>query len=110
MNGTPNLSVFEGSVEDVLLDGEAIRGIVTADGTEIACKGVVITTGTFLRGKCYIGQVGTGWSRAWQQDVNMAVDIDVVDTDMDMDVDWMKDVDVDVCIYAPVWRSAPRVD
>lgn len=58
MNGTPNLSVFEGSVEDVLLDGESIRGIVTADGTEIACKGVVITTGTFLRGKCYIGQVG----------------------------------------------------
>lgn len=57
MNGTPNLSVFEGSVENVLLDGEAIKGIVTADGTEIACKGVIITTGTFLRGKCYIGQV-----------------------------------------------------
>lgn len=57
MNGTPNLSVFEGSVEDVLLDGEAIKGIVTADGTEIACKGVVVTTGTFLRAKCYIGQV-----------------------------------------------------
>ncbi|CBJ28379.1 conserved unknown protein [Ectocarpus siliculosus] len=56
MHGTPNLSVFEGSVEDVLLEGEAIKGIVTADGTEIACKGVVITTGTFLRGKCYIGQ------------------------------------------------------
>lgn len=58
MNGTPNLSVFEGSVEDVLLDGDSIKGIVTADGTEIACKGVVITTGTFLRGKCYIGKVG----------------------------------------------------
>ena len=58
MGGTPNLSVFEGSVEDVLLYGEAIKGIVTADGTEIACKAVVITTGTFLRGKCYIGQVG----------------------------------------------------
>lgn len=57
MDGTPNLSVYEGSVEDVLLDGNAIRGIVTADGTEIACQGVVITTGTFLRGKCYIGQV-----------------------------------------------------
>lgn len=57
MNGTPNLSLFEGSVEDILLDGNDIRGIVTADGTEIQCKGVVITTGTFLRGKCYIGQV-----------------------------------------------------
>lgn len=65
MNGTPNLSVFEGSVEDVLLEGEAIKGIVTADGTEIACKGVVITTGTFLRGKCYIGQVGPPDSWLW---------------------------------------------
>ncbi|CAM9341719.1 unnamed protein product [Pylaiella littoralis] len=61
MNGTPNLSVFEGSVEDVLLDGESIKGVVTADGTEIACKGVVITTGTFLRGKCYIGQASREW-------------------------------------------------
>lgn len=55
--GTPNLSVFEGSVEDVLLDGDVVRGIVTTGGTEIACNGVVVTTGTFLRGKCYIGQV-----------------------------------------------------
>lgn len=57
MQGTPNLSVFEGSVEDVLLEGDSVRGIVTADGKEILCKGVVVTTGTFLRGKCYIGQV-----------------------------------------------------
>lgn len=54
---TPNLSVFEGSVEDVLMEGDTIKGVVTADGTEIGCTGVVVTTGTFLRGKCYIGHV-----------------------------------------------------
>ncbi|MFZ2101303.1 MAG: tRNA uridine-5-carboxymethylaminomethyl(34) synthesis enzyme MnmG, partial [Oricola sp.] len=51
-----NLTVVEGEAEDLLLDGDqAIRGIVLSNGSEIACRAVVLTTGTFLRGLIHIG-------------------------------------------------------
>jgi len=56
----PNLEVVEGSAFDIIMDdpqGDSpeIHGVVTEDGREIKANQVVITTGTFLRGKCYIG-------------------------------------------------------
>jgi tRNA uridine 5-carboxymethylaminomethyl modification enzyme len=52
----PNLEVRDGAVEDLLL-GKAneIKGIVLGDGTEIAAKAVILTTGTFLRGLIHLG-------------------------------------------------------
>ncbi|CAM9152738.1 unnamed protein product [Chrysoparadoxa australica] len=50
------LEIVEGSAEDLLLEGDQIAGLVLADGRELQSKTVVITTGTFLRGKCYIGK------------------------------------------------------
>ena len=63
----PTLTIVEGSAEDLLVDesssppadgaaGATVRGVVTGDGAEILCDAVVITTGTFLRGRCYIGR------------------------------------------------------
>lgn len=58
---TPNLEIFQGSVEDLVLDeaggdGKAVRGIATAAGETLLASNVVITTGTFLKGKCYLGK------------------------------------------------------
>ena len=51
-----NLTVVEGEVADLVLDNErAIRGVILADGAEIASRAVVLTTGTFLRGLIHIG-------------------------------------------------------
>ncbi|KAI6242185.1 Glucose-inhibited division protein A-related domain containing protein [Aphelenchoides fujianensis] len=58
---TPNLSVLEAAVEDLIVeeptDGRRPRvgGCVLADGTLINSKCVVITTGTFLSGEIYVG-------------------------------------------------------
>ena len=49
------LEVIEGSVEDLLLEENSIRGIVLADGSVLEAPAVVLTTGTFLRGIIHIG-------------------------------------------------------
>ncbi|WP_165814507.1 tRNA uridine-5-carboxymethylaminomethyl(34) synthesis enzyme MnmG [Pararhodobacter oceanensis] len=50
-----NLTVIEGEVIDLLLDGGALRGVVMADETEISSRAVILTTGTFLGGEIHIG-------------------------------------------------------
>jgi tRNA uridine 5-carboxymethylaminomethyl modification enzyme len=49
------LTVFEGEVVDLIMRGNAVSGIVLADGSEIKCSAVILTTGTFLRGVIHIG-------------------------------------------------------
>lgn len=52
----PNLTVIEAEAEDFeLVDGQ-ITGVVAAGGRKIACRAVVLTTGTFLSGLIYIGE------------------------------------------------------
>ena len=53
---TPNLSVIEGEVVDILDEKGVINGIVLHDGVEIRSRAVVLTTGTFLRGVIHIGE------------------------------------------------------
>ena len=53
---TDNLTVIEGEAVDLLLAVDrAVSGIVLADGVQVACRAVVLTTGTFLRGLIHIG-------------------------------------------------------
>ena len=51
----PNLEVIIGHVEDISLIGNAIQGILLQDGSEVTCKAVILTTGTFLSGLIHIG-------------------------------------------------------
>jgi tRNA uridine 5-carboxymethylaminomethyl modification enzyme len=57
VGATPNLTVIEAAVEDVIVEGTRVAGIVTADGEAIAAKAVVLATGTFLNGLIHIGDV-----------------------------------------------------
>ena len=55
----PNLTIIEGSVTSLIHDGSSIRGAVLGDGTRIAAKAVIVTTGTFLRALMHSGEVKT---------------------------------------------------
>jgi tRNA uridine 5-carboxymethylaminomethyl modification enzyme len=57
VDGQPNLQVIEGEVADLLVTKGEIAGVSLIDGSEIAAKAVVLTTGTFLRGVIHIGEV-----------------------------------------------------
>jgi len=52
----PNLEIREAAAEDLILKDQMIAGVRTADGDEIACARVVLTTGTFLNGLIHIGE------------------------------------------------------
>nr|WP_245434612.1 tRNA uridine-5-carboxymethylaminomethyl(34) synthesis enzyme MnmG [Methylocystis rosea] len=58
LNETKNLAIVEASVEDLLMEGQTIRGVVTAEG-QISAASVVIATGTFLGGVIHIGDERT---------------------------------------------------
>ena len=52
-----NLTLFQDTVVDLILDkaGKRIRGVVTERGRKIPAKTVVMTTGTFMGGRIFIG-------------------------------------------------------
>jgi tRNA uridine 5-carboxymethylaminomethyl modification enzyme len=54
---TASLTIAEGAVEDLVLDGAGrLAGVVLADGRRVCAGAVVLTTGTFLGGLIYIGE------------------------------------------------------
>ncbi len=54
---TPNLTMVQGMVEELLVEDDVCRGVVTKTGAQYLSKTVVITTGTYLRGKVIIGEL-----------------------------------------------------
>ena len=51
----PTLQTVQGTVARLILDGEKVAGVETLEGRRFAARAVVITTGTFLRGRIHIG-------------------------------------------------------
>ncbi|WP_315385411.1 tRNA uridine-5-carboxymethylaminomethyl(34) synthesis enzyme MnmG [uncultured Stenotrophomonas sp.] len=52
----PNLTVFQAAVDDLVIEGDAVRGVITQTGLQFNAPAVVLTAGTFLAGKIHVGQ------------------------------------------------------
>lgn len=55
LENQPNLWLFQQAVEDLTVQGDKVTGVVTQTGVQFNTKTVVLTTGTFLNGKVFVG-------------------------------------------------------
>jgi len=59
-----NLDIFQQAVDDLVLNGDRVEGVVTQMGLRFFAPTVVLTTGTFLGGKIHIGMENHAGGRA----------------------------------------------
>jgi len=62
-----NLKIFQQGVEDLILCGDRVVGVVTQLGIRIEAQAVVITAGTFLNGLIHVGLSNYSAGRAGEQ-------------------------------------------
>lgn len=60
LESIPNLSLWQDEVVALLFEGKTVSGVVTRMGHTIPAQAVILTSGTFLNGKIYIGE--DSWS------------------------------------------------
>ena len=55
LENQPNLTLFQGGVDDLIAEGDRVTGVVTQIGLRFHADAVVLTTGTFLSGVIHVG-------------------------------------------------------
>jgi len=63
VEATAGLTLVEGEVVGLHVEGGRVRGVRLADGAELTAAAVVMTTGTFLRGLLHVGEERTPGGR-----------------------------------------------
>ncbi len=66
----PNLTLFQQAVDDLVVEGERIIGVVTQMGLKFFAPAVVLTVGTFLGGRIHIGLENHEGGRAGDPSAN----------------------------------------
>ncbi|TDF94351.1 tRNA uridine-5-carboxymethylaminomethyl(34) synthesis enzyme MnmG [Paenibacillus piri] len=57
MEKEPKLTLRQGLVEELIVEDGTIKGVITKTGAQYFAKAVVVTTGTYLRGKIIMGEL-----------------------------------------------------
>lgn len=55
LKNTPNLTIKEAIVENLIVEDNKIKGIILEDGTTIFAKAIILTTGTYLKADILVG-------------------------------------------------------
>ncbi len=66
----PNLALFQQGVDDLIVEGERVVGVVTQMGLELRAPSVVLTVGTFLGGRLHMGDANHQGGRAGDPPAN----------------------------------------
>ncbi len=66
----PHLYVFQQAVDDLIMEGERVAGVVTQMGLAFQARAVVLTVGTFLGGKIHVGESNYTGGRAGDPPAN----------------------------------------
>lgn len=70
LESQPNLYLFQQAVDDLIMVGDEVRGVVTQAGLRFYAPCVVLTVGTFLGGRIHIGEVNHAGGRAGDPPAN----------------------------------------
>ncbi len=63
VENTPNLYIWQDVVNGLFVENKRVTGVSTLMGAKFACKSVILTAGTFLNGKLFIGKESTDGGR-----------------------------------------------
>jgi tRNA uridine 5-carboxymethylaminomethyl modification enzyme len=63
LENTPNLYMWQDSVDEFIIKGGGVKGVKTALGMTFTARAVVLTAGTFLNGLMHVGTVQTPGGR-----------------------------------------------
>jgi len=64
LGALPKLRIFQQAVDDLIVDGTRVTGVVTQTGLRFMARAVVLTTGTFLGGRIHVGLTNYQGGRA----------------------------------------------
>ncbi|MDX1442324.1 MAG: tRNA uridine-5-carboxymethylaminomethyl(34) synthesis enzyme MnmG [Gammaproteobacteria bacterium] len=70
LENQPNLTLFQQGVDDLIVEGERVAGVVTTMGLEFRAPTVVLTVGTFLGGRIHVGRTQQSGGRAGDPPAN----------------------------------------
>ena len=60
----PHLELFQQAVDDLVIQGDVVTGVITQSGLRFNAGAVVLTAGTFLAGRIHVGLVNYPGGRA----------------------------------------------